>query len=86
MVKRVTFAQLLVALIVVAAAATQIFAPRQQAAACGYRPQAGACDGWSAGRPKMATIVWLIQHDSEFADWLLGHNEHGQAICGWRSK
>ena len=64
----------------------QIIAPRQlEVAACGFRPpQAGACDGWRALYPKLATIAWISVNDPEFADSLLGHNEQGKAICGWR--
>lgn len=54
--------------------------------ACGYRPMGSHCDGWSAGRPKSATIAFLYMNDIEFADWLLAHNEHGRDACGWKPK
>lgn len=76
--------ELIAAVVMAALIAAAIVMPPKHTEACGYRPQAGACDGWSAGRPKMATVSWLVAHDSEFADWLLSHNEHGKAICGWR--
>lgn len=76
----------LIAALAAVALAALVLWPQPETNACGYRPQAGACDGWSAGRPKAVTIAWLYMNDTEFADWLLGHNEHGQAICGWQSK
>lgn len=80
MVKRLTGGALAVAL---AAAATYVaWSPASNA--CGYRPMGSACDGWSAGRPKSATVAYLYMHDPEFADWLLAHNEHGREKCQWR--
>ncbi len=56
----------------------------QQAHACGYRPMGSLCDGMSAGRPLRKTIEFISEHDSQFAMWLLTHNEFGHIKCGWR--
>lgn len=70
--------------IAAAVIAAAIVLPYEDSKACGFRPVGSACDGWKAGRPKLATIAWIYLNDPDFGDWVLAHNEHGQQTCGWR--
>lgn len=43
-----------------------------------------SCDGFKPLHFKKATAEYMVKNDLAFAGQVLGHNEFGERVCGWK--
>lgn len=50
----------------------------------GCQTMASHCDGWKPALMKRATANYLARNDPAVLRAIVGHNEHGRDVCGWK--